>query len=135
MKKTLIALVVASSAVSGSAMAAGWEENGSGSSVELGGTLTPTTMETPWEVKTGNAVTDLNAQIQKGQRVVNISTNESIPVLGIRTKQNTAFNGQQGITPQIDYQGKVTFSESSNWGESLVNLDIFDNSSNKIGSL
>ncbi|ENK8257946.1 hypothetical protein AB4C84_004676, partial [Escherichia coli] len=47
MKKTLIALAVAASAaVSGSAMA--WTANGTGGSVDLGGTLTPVTKATPW---------------------------------------------------------------------------------------
>ena len=67
MKKTLIALAVAASAVvSGSAMAAGWEQNGTGGSVDLGGTLTPVEKATPWEVKVGDAVTGLDGQIQKG---------------------------------------------------------------------
>ncbi|EGJ4498914.1 hypothetical protein INB87_004741, partial [Escherichia coli] len=69
MKKTLIALAVAASAaVSGSAMA--WTANGTGNSVELGGTLTPVEKVSPWEVKTGDAVTGLDAPIQKGQKIV-----------------------------------------------------------------
>ncbi|HEI3186174.1 TPA: hypothetical protein SI321_005057, partial [Escherichia coli] len=55
MKKTLIALAVAASAaVSGSAMA--WTANGTGGSVELGGTLNPVEKVTPWEVKVGDDV-------------------------------------------------------------------------------
>ncbi|EOK2317588.1 hypothetical protein ACXAQL_004570 [Escherichia coli] len=70
MKKTFIALVVAASAaVSVSAMAAGWEQNGSGGSVDMSGTLTPVEKVTPWEVKVGDAVTGLDAQIQKDQSV------------------------------------------------------------------
>lgn len=47
-EKTLIALAIATSATaSGSAMAAGWEQNGSGHSVELIGILTPVTTMTP----------------------------------------------------------------------------------------
>ncbi|HCN8216144.1 TPA: hypothetical protein N6448_004795, partial [Escherichia coli] len=71
MKKTLIALAVAASAVvSGSAMA--WTANGDGGSVDLGGTLTPTDVMTPWEVKVGAAVNDLNAAIRKGDTKVDI---------------------------------------------------------------
>lgn len=52
MKKTLIVLAVTASVMtSGSAMA--WTLNGSGGSVELGGTLTPAEKVTLWEVKTG----------------------------------------------------------------------------------
>ncbi|EJN2318881.1 hypothetical protein NPL52_004738, partial [Escherichia coli] len=78
MKKTLIALAVAASAaVSGSAMA--WTANGTGGSVDLGGTLTPVEKVTPWEVKVGDAVTGLDAQIQKGQKVVDVAVNKAIP--------------------------------------------------------
>ncbi|ENM7303529.1 hypothetical protein AB8N91_004958, partial [Escherichia coli] len=71
MKKTLIALAVATSAVvSGSAMA--WTAGGNGGSVEIGGTLTPETVVLPWEVKTGSNIADLNAKIKKGQSEVDI---------------------------------------------------------------
>lgn len=133
MKKTLIALAVAASAaVSGSAMA--WEVNGTGGSVNIGGSLTPAENITPWEVKTGAAVTGLDADISKGQSVVNIAVNQAIPVLGIRTKVTKAFQGKAGISPQIDYHGVVDFSQNE-WGNAPVKLEVFDNSSNKIGSL
>ena len=61
MKKTLIALAVAASAaVSGSAMA--WTANGTGGSVDMGGTLIPEGKVTPWEVKVGDAVKGLDAE-------------------------------------------------------------------------
>ncbi|WP_218071408.1 hypothetical protein [Escherichia coli] len=60
MKKTLIAMTVAASAmISGSAMA-GWQTGGSGGSVELSGTLTPA-VTNPLEVFVGDAVTGLDA--------------------------------------------------------------------------
>ncbi|EBW2564261.1 hypothetical protein DQD36_20295 [Salmonella enterica subsp. enterica serovar Chester] len=133
MKKTLIALA-ASAVVSGSAMAADWAQNGHGGSVELGGTLNPVEKTTPWEVKVGDAATSLNAQILKGQKVVNFAVNKAIPVLGIRTQTAEAFQGQAGISPQIDYHGVVDFSQNE-WGSAPVTLEVFDNSSNKIGSL
>ncbi|EOP2142974.1 hypothetical protein QSE07_004742 [Escherichia coli] len=133
MKKTLIALAVAASAaVSGSAMA--WTANGTGGQVEMGGTLIPADVITPWEVKTGDAVTNLDGQIKKGQQTVAITVNNAIPVLGIRTQTNDAFQGQAGITPQIDYHGSVDMSQSL-WGKAPVTLEVFDNASNKIGSL
>ena len=135
MKKTLIALAVAASAVvSGSTMAAGWEQNGSGHSVELGGTLTPTVPETPWEVKTGDAVTNLNAQVQKGDTSARVAVKNVIPVLGIRTRSSDVFSARSGITPQINYQNAVVM-EGFNNGETTLKLDVRDNTKKKIGTM
>ena len=133
MKKTLIALAVAvSAAVSGSAMA--WTANGTGGSVDLGGTLTPVEKATPWEVKVGAAVTGLDAQIQKGQKVADISVNKAIPVLGIRTVSNTPFNGQTGITPIIDYHGAIDATKFSA-GNATLTLQIKDANDAAIGTM
>ncbi len=134
MKKTLIALAVAASAaVSGSAMA--WTANGTGGSVDLGGTLTLVTKVTPWEVKVGDAVTGLDGQIQKGQKVVNITVNKAIPVLGIRTVEKTAFRGQPGIAPQIDYQGAINIDEFKS-NVATLTIDVKSSvDSGKIGTL
>ena len=133
MKKTLIALAVAASAaVSGSAMA--WTANGTGGSVDMGGTLNPVTKVTPWEVKTGAAVTGLDAQIQKGQKVVDIAVNRAIPVLGIRTIESTAFQGQPGISPQVDYGNAVNVDAFKN-GRAPVTLEVKDDTNTKIGTL
>lgn len=133
MKKTLIALAVAASAVvSGSAMAAGWEQNGSGHSVEMGGTLTPVVKATPWEVKTGDAVTNLDAQVQKGQTSVTVSVNQAIPVLGIRTQTAGVFTGIAGISPQINYGGAVDVNGFSA-GVTTLTLDVMDANGEKMG--
>ena len=106
MKKTLIALAVAASAaVSGSAMAA-WTPNLSGlNNFELGGTITPKDNVTPWEAMIGNAFKNLDSNIKKGQSKVVLTTTSAIPVLGIRTAQNTPFStdAYQNATPIIDY--------------------------------
>ncbi|HCZ4708621.1 TPA: hypothetical protein O3H02_004287 [Salmonella enterica subsp. enterica serovar Saintpaul str. CFSAN004144] len=110
MKKTLIALAVtASAAVSCSAMA--WTTNGAGGSVELSGTLTPVTKATPWSVYTGSAVTDLSAQLSKGQSEVDFMVKKTIPILGIRTTDARMFAGGPGITPQIDYRGSIDINK------------------------
>ncbi|UMR87358.1 hypothetical protein [Escherichia coli] len=136
MKKTLIALAVAASAVvSGSTMAAGWEQNGSGHSVELGGTLTPIAKVTPWEVKTGDAVTNLNAQIQKGQISVTVGVSTAIPVLGIRTTAvHKTFMGQEGISPQISYGDAIDLNQGQNSVFPLT-LSVTDDGGNEIGTL
>ncbi|EFN2595282.1 hypothetical protein HKE85_004682 [Escherichia coli] len=133
MKKTLIALAVAASAaVSGSAMA--WTANGTGGSVDLGGTLTPADVVTPWEVKTGDAVTGLDAQIKKGQKTVDIAVNKAIPVLGIRTQTTQVFRGQPGISPQIDYGNAVNVDAFEN-GRAPVTLEVKNDTNTKIGTL
>uniref|UniRef100_UPI001FCE3683 F4 family fimbrial subunit n=1 Tax=Escherichia coli TaxID=562 RepID=UPI001FCE3683 len=136
MKKTLIALAVAASAVvSGSAMASGWEQNGNGTSVEIGGTLQPVAKVTPWEVKTGNAVTNLNAQVQKGQTSVTVNVNQAIPVLGIRTTAaNKTFYGQDGIAPRIDYGNAIDLDKGS-FSVFPLTLSVMDNSGDEIGTL
>ncbi|EFO3788311.1 hypothetical protein C2D57_26580 [Escherichia coli] len=114
-----------------------WTANGTGNSVELGGTLTPVAKVTPWEVKTGNAVTDLDAQIQIGQQVVSVDVKKPIPVLGIRTASTDAFEGKVGINPQIDYQGVVDLEGAENGshdGLMPLNLKVYDDSG-EIGTL
>ena len=133
MKKTLIALAVAASAaVSGSAMA--WTANGTGGSVDLGGTLTPPEKVTPWEAATGTAVNDLNATINKGQTEVDFTTPKTIPVLGIRTVKNTLFKGGIGLTPQINYHGAINTSNFSS-NKTDLTLEVLGTNDNKIGTL
>lgn len=134
MKKTLIALAVAASAaVSGSAMA--WTANGTGSSVDLGGTLTPTDVITPWEVKVGAAVNGLNADIRKGDKTVNIPVKNAISVLGIRTIESTAFTGKPGIAPQIGFNGAVSELDNlADANDAVLTLDVTDGV-NKIGEM
>lgn len=131
MKKTLIALAVAASAaISGSAMA--WTPNGSGGSVELGGTLTPAGKTTPWSVKVGNT-SDLDAKIKEGQSVVTIPLNKPALFLGITTTAGKAgFYGQDGISPQIDYSGAVDLDKFKE-GLTKVKIPVKDQDQNDIG--
>ncbi|MFG1131220.1 fimbrial protein [Salmonella enterica subsp. enterica serovar Aberdeen] len=133
MKKTLIALAVAASAaVSGSVMA--WDASGDSGPVVLSGLLTPQDNITPWEVAIGPAVTTLNADITKGQKVVHIITENAIPVLGIRIAKAEAFQGQPGITPQINYGGAVDVNKFAASVAPLT-LDVKDVHGAKIGTL
>ncbi|EBS5119701.1 fimbrial protein [Salmonella enterica subsp. enterica serovar Telelkebir] len=130
MKKTLIALAVAASAVvSGSAMA--WDPNGTGGSLELGGTLSPVEKQTPWEVQVGAAVTNLNGQIQKGVTTAEITTAANIPVLGIRN--TTVFNGQPNIKPIINFGGALNVDNFSG-NMSTLTLNV-NGQGGKIGVL
>ncbi|ELQ4184732.1 fimbrial protein [Escherichia coli] len=136
MKKTLIALAVAASAVvSGSAMA--WTASGDGGNVNVGGTLTPVDKVIPWEVKVGAAVTGLDANIEKGQKEVSIAVNKAIPVLGIRTQTNNVIEGNSagGVSPQISY-GDALNPQKFRDGVTSLTLDVKDeNKTAKIGSL
>ncbi|HBC1547035.1 TPA: hypothetical protein IEP80_003445 [Escherichia coli] len=131
MKKTLIALAVAASAaVSGSAMA--WTANGTGGSVDMGGILSPAHKVTPWEVKVGDAVKGLDAKIEKGQKIVDISLKSAIPLLGIRTQTSEVFHGQDGISPQISYGDAVDVG-SFRMGMAPLTLEVKDSNGAKIG--
>ncbi|EIY6650822.1 hypothetical protein MNG63_004832 [Salmonella enterica] len=133
MKKTLIALAVAASAVvSGSAMA--WTANGTGGNVELGGTLTPQEKLTPWEVQTGAAATNLDGQIQKGLSEVDITTAADIPVLGIRIANADSFKGEPGITPNVDYKNTIDASKFSA-NKAVLTLVVNNEQGQKIGTL
>ena len=139
MKKTLIALSVAASAVvSGSSMAAvgEWTPGSEGGSFEMSGTLVVTgTSTNPWEVKVGPNVTNLDGKINQGDSEVKITVANAVPVLGIRTHSNQAFIGKPGISPQINYGGKINLDSFSSGKTQLV-LDVTDaSSSNKIGTM
>lgn len=135
MKKTLIALAVAASAVvSGSAMA--WTNGGNGGSVEIGGTLTPQTKIVPWEVSVGAAVNNLSANILKGERSVSVSLAKSVPILGIRNVAN-GFKGAPVIDPQINYNGVIDSTKFMDGGKGQVylNATVNDDAGNKIGTM
>ncbi|EHZ2434217.1 hypothetical protein NUI41_003512 [Salmonella enterica subsp. enterica serovar Newport] len=135
MKKTLIALAVAASAVvSGSAMA--WTANGTGgTSVDLGGTLTPVEKITPWEVQIGAGTPPaLDAPIQKNQQNVDITTPATIPVLGIRIANASTFKGQPGISPNIDYKNAINTSNFSA-NKATLTLVVNNEQGQKIGTL
>ncbi|ECC3269371.1 fimbrial protein [Salmonella enterica] len=135
MKKTLIALAVAASAVaSGSAMAAWTPDFEGNGEVNLGGTLTPGAKSGVWEAQVGLGNQGLNGSIDKGSNSASINVSESIPVIGIRTKSNTAFVGQNGMAPEIDYKGAValdTFEQS----QTTLTLDVKNAAGEKIGTM
>ncbi|WP_105276558.1 F4 family fimbrial subunit, partial [Escherichia sp. MOD1-EC5449] len=127
----------ASAAVSGTSMAAvgEWTPGGEGGSFEMRGTLVVAGADAnPWEVKVGDAVTGLDAQIQEGQKEANIAVNKAIPFLGIRTIESTAFHGQLGISPQIDFGNAVNVDAFEN-GRAPVTLEVKDADNAKIGTL
>ncbi|ENJ1285734.1 hypothetical protein AB0378_004253 [Salmonella enterica] len=134
MKKTLISLAVAVSAIaSGSAMA--WQANGKGGDFEMGGALTPVDIQTPWEVKTGAAVSGLDAQIKKGQEDAVIPVNHSIPVLAIRTQTKEPFHGDADFAPQIDFHDALDIDNFFDTAVVPVVLDVKSPAGKRIGSM
>ncbi|EFA5009951.1 TPA: hypothetical protein RHV32_004440 [Escherichia coli] len=139
MKKTLIALAVAASAaVSGTSMAAvgEWTPGGEGGPFEMRGTLVVAGADAnPWEVKVGPNVTNLDGKINQGDSEVKITVANAVPVLGIRTHSDQVFWGKPGISPQINYGGKIDLDSFSH-GKTKLELDVTDaSSSNKIGTM
>ncbi|EDV9508645.1 hypothetical protein HCO18_004301 [Salmonella enterica] len=139
MKQKLIALAVAaaSAVVSGASMAANggeWQPAGiEGGTVKFSGALTLAGgNEQPWEVSIGSPVTELNTNIKQSQTVVDIVLPKTLPVLSISPRSTQAFNGKQGITPQIDYHGAVDI-KGFNKNETTLTLDVTDTSAKKIG--
>ncbi|APZ58744.1 fimbrial protein [Salmonella enterica] len=136
MKKTLIALAVAASAVvSGSAMA--WTAGGNGGDLVLGGTLSPVPdKNNPWEVELGSASMNqtLNASFEKGASVVDILVKDSVPVLGIRTSVKAPFTGAANITPRIEYGAAVDLSAFADDTTTLT-LEVKNNAGQKIGKM
>ncbi|ECD5961020.1 hypothetical protein E2G69_17440 [Salmonella enterica subsp. enterica serovar Java] len=133
MKKTLIALAVAASAaVSGSAMA--WTANGTGGSIELGGTLTPKKTVSPWEVQV-SAATGLDADVKDGQKTIIIRARSGIPLMGIRNVASNGFiGGGEGVISTIDYGGAVDLNGFYDAITTLT-LDVKNASGEKIGTL
>ncbi|EGO3302129.1 hypothetical protein L6W60_004305 [Salmonella enterica] len=129
MKKTLVALALAATTVSGSAMA--WTANGTGGSVDLGGTLTPQANLTPWEILIGSAVANLNADIKIGSKVVDVPVKNSIPVLGIRTQTKQTFVGGPGLAPQIDFGGAFDVDHIIN-SAALLSMNVLNSKDNSI---
>lgn len=133
MKKTLIALAVATSAVvSGSVFA--WTPGDFNGSFEMGGQLTPPSQTgNPWSVAVGNNVTDLDATLEAGQKDVTINVTSPISILGIRPTEHKMFAGQAGITPQISYDGAVDLDTFVN-GSADLTLSV-KSGSQTIGTL
>lgn len=134
MKKTLIAIALVTTVVSGAAQA--WTANGIGGTMEFTGSLTPQEVKNPWEVKMGENVANLDGSVKPDARQVDIILNKSIPVLAIRTIEKKAFTDALGISPVINFNGAINtddFSESKvPFVVDVVNADKPDE---KLGTL
>lgn len=122
------------SGASCSAMA--WSGSGSGGTISISGTFTPSSSHIPWQVKSGN-VSGLDAEIAAGSKVADIKLKKSTLLVGIRTKATSHFTGASGVSPQVNFGGKIDMT-SDLVANSLapLKLDVMDESGvHKIGAL
>ncbi|WP_174498316.1 fimbrial protein [Escherichia coli] len=144
MKKTLIALTVAASAVSG--MAHAWTNGDFNGSVDIGGNITADEYKQKWSWKVGG---DINGFTNKLTDLTNDGTKLVITVDGDKPillgKTNEAFNALStgvGAVPQIaftDYEGTpvvLTNPDSgANNGLAYLVLPVKNADGSKIGSV
>ncbi|HAG8443710.1 TPA: hypothetical protein HGR80_21440 [Escherichia coli] len=134
MRKALIALAVSSTVISGSVIAADWVTGGTGGSVEIGGTLTISPKLTPWEIKVGAAVHNLDATIKSAGNTVSVPVNTTIPVLSIRTNVHEHVS-LWGVSPQISYGNFNPASDMSEAGLGMLTVDVTNEEGNQIGKV
>ncbi|EBS2390929.1 hypothetical protein DRT92_25015 [Salmonella enterica subsp. enterica serovar Newport] len=137
MKKTLIALAAAASAVvSGSAMAA-WVDTGTGGVFKLEGTLTPKDRVTPWEANIFPALTALNANIGKGTKLVEIPFSKNVPVVSVRNREAAGFRGRDGSAALVRISfGNAVNLNSVQSGRAPLQLRVVDAANSKeLGTL
>lgn len=135
MKKTLIALAVAASAVVSGSVSAGWTQNGNGFPFEISGTLTVVEKVTPWEVKIGDAMNNMDVPVEQGSSLINIPVGKDSLILAIRPKERVAFSGgKPNITPQIEFGGAVDMTSFED-GRSTLTVGVTDPRGQRIGRM
>ena len=143
MKKTLIALAVAASAVvSGSVMAADWVEGGNGGDVNFGGEITAQN-NVAWMWLLGEGKTDFantTLQMTEGGKKLAITAEKDIPILAGKLKHGIKgeYLRQAGTMPQITFlsAGSPVTPEYATNGAMSLTIKTFDNaSSEELGTL
>lgn len=137
MKKTLIALAVAASAVvSGSAMAA-WVDTGTGGVFNIGGVLTPKDRVTPWEANVYPGLTSVNANIEKGKAKVEIPLSKNVPVVSIRNREPAGFRGGEANAAMVRISfGNAVDIDGFSAGVTQIRLKVVDSAnSRELGTL
>lgn len=140
MKKTLIALAVAVSAVSGAAHA--WTAGDFNGSFDINGTITADQYNDKWEWMVGEPLSFENTtkEMTGGNKVLTITQKDPASILLGRTKEAFATPSVGvGAIPLIsfnDYEGKpVSLQDSGNAGKGFFELPMKDNSGNQLGSV
>ncbi|HFP2703334.1 TPA: fimbrial protein [Escherichia coli] len=139
MKKTLIALAVAVSAVSGAANA--WTTGDFNDSFDINGTITTEQYNDKWEWMVGDGLSFQNTttQMTGDGKVLTIAQEKPTPILLGRTKE--AFVAPAvgvGAIPTIsfsDYEGKVVELNSGDQNKGFFNLPMKDADGQKLGNV
>ncbi|EON3482503.1 hypothetical protein ACLLMF_004921 [Escherichia coli] len=142
MKKTLIALaVVASAAVSGSAMAAlgAFGAGNTDNTVNIGGTITPEVVKNNWVWAVGQGYDQFsnttNELVDSGKKLT-ITASENMPLLVGKT--TAAFEGAPGLSPQIafsDSKGSITPVWGADNAEGTMTLTVNNTNQQEIGTM
>ncbi|MWR25313.1 fimbrial protein [Escherichia coli] len=142
MKKTLIALAVAASAVSG--MAHAWTNGDFNGSVDIGGSITADDYRQKWSWAVGsdiNGFSNVLTDLTEGGTKLTITVNSDKPILLGKTNEafSTSVIGGVGAIPVISFTGfdgaKVEPEFSTN-GKVVMTLPVkTDQNSNKVGNL
>ncbi|WP_097457045.1 hypothetical protein [Escherichia coli] len=142
MKKTLIALAVAASAVvSGSTMAGlgNFDAGNLNNKVDFGGTITPVVVENNWVWAVGQGYDQFShttRELTETGTKLTITAAQAMPLLVGKTSKVTV--GDIGISPQIafsDSEGAITPVWASDNAEGTMTLTVNDAQQQKIGSM
>ncbi|ENO9490670.1 hypothetical protein ACCO07_004745 [Escherichia coli] len=132
MKKTIIAIAIAAGAtLSTSAFALEWQPGTANGEVGFGGTITPNVVQSPWKVKLGSGVNNLDSQVDSGVDSVSMNMPTDALILGIRS--DGFFQGGPNLAPKIDYSGHMG-NDFQN-GKVSLTLDVTDDAGQSIGTL
>ncbi|EFK0327400.1 TPA: fimbrial protein [Escherichia coli] len=140
MKKTLIALAVAFSAVSGAAHA--WTSGDFTGSFDIDGTISADTYKDKWEWMVGQPLSFQNytKDMTNGNKMLTITQNKPASILLGRTKEAFAAPAVGvGAIPLIsftDYQGKpVSLQSTGEANKGYFDLPMKDDSGNNLGKV
>ncbi|EJG6851220.1 hypothetical protein NAJ18_004400 [Salmonella enterica] len=131
MKKISVIFFMTATALSGSAMA--WTAGNDTGNLVLGGKLTPVVSNSPWEIMVGSPQ-NFNSVVPIGNTKVVLAPTKPINLVSIRTRSDKAFTGQRGITPQLDFQGLIGWTDNTIALNRMV-LEVKDSRGNRIGEL
>lgn len=143
MKKTLIALAVAASAVSG--MAHAWTRGDFNGTVDIGGKITANDYRQKWEWSVGSSIDGFNnslSELTNGGKTLTIAVQGNKPILLGKTIEAFAAPviGGVGAIPKItftDFQGnviQVNGIEHSDAGLGFLPIPMKDAAGNAIGT-
>ncbi|WNI88069.1 F4 family fimbrial subunit [Citrobacter portucalensis] len=125
MKKTLIALVLTATAVSGSAMA--WTANGTGGSMEFGGTIAVTKVP-QWLVQMGagdSSFSSVDSDLTGENKELTITSNKAIPFIQVKSKEAySGLNYSLGTMPAFAISGGDDVTITRSWVNNKLSFSV-----------